>query len=229
MATGQDGLTQSERRELESLASRRKTALGLAQWARIVLHAAEGAKNKDIGLRGGRCGWRGLYDEPRPDAPRQIDDDVAEVVRETLETTPRDARQGSLCSMAKAAGFARIDEFIGSGRPSIFSPITPRRSSFRQLPICREGARYCRPSPVAAQRALILCVAEKSQIEGWIDPSRCFPCARDKSSGAPTTIRHGAFLFTAPRPARSSSGRYPRHRGREFLRFLREIERHVPH
>ena len=110
MATGQDGLTQSERRELESLASRRKTALGLAQWARIVLHAAEGAKNKDIGLRGGRCGWRGLYDEPRPDAPRQIDDDVAEVVRETLETTPRDARQGSLCSMAKAAGFARIDD-----------------------------------------------------------------------------------------------------------------------
>ena len=36
-------LTQSERRELESLASRRKTAQGLAQRARIVLMATEGA------------------------------------------------------------------------------------------------------------------------------------------------------------------------------------------
>jgi transposase len=97
-------LTQSERRELESLASRRKTAQGLAQRARIVLHAAEGAENKDISLRVGAAPntvgkWRrrfaehrvaGLDDEPRPGAPRQIgDDDVAEVVRQTLETTPR--------------------------------------------------------------------------------------------------------------------------------------------
>ena len=45
-------LTPSERRELESLALRRKTAQGLAH-GRIVLHAAEGAENKDISLRVG--------------------------------------------------------------------------------------------------------------------------------------------------------------------------------
>ena len=52
-------------------------------------------------------------------------------------------------------------------------------------------------------------------------------CARAKSSGAPTTIRHGAFLFTALDAATGKViGRcYPRHRGREFLS---EIERHVP-
>ena len=44
-------LTDSKRRELESFASRRKTAQGLAQRARIVLLAAEGAENKDISLR----------------------------------------------------------------------------------------------------------------------------------------------------------------------------------
>ena len=44
-------LSESERRELESLASRRKTAQGLAQRARIVLLAAEGLENKDISLR----------------------------------------------------------------------------------------------------------------------------------------------------------------------------------
>ena len=44
-------LTAIERRELESLASRRKTAQGLAQRARIVLLAAEGGENKDISVR----------------------------------------------------------------------------------------------------------------------------------------------------------------------------------
>ena len=46
-------LTPSERRELESLALRRKTAQELTQRARIVLHAGGGAENKDISLRVG--------------------------------------------------------------------------------------------------------------------------------------------------------------------------------
>jgi transposase len=80
-------LTQSERRELKSLASRRKTAQRLAQRARIVL-SAEGVENKDISLRVDAAAnavdkWRrrfaerrmeGLFDEPRPGAPRQIGD-----------------------------------------------------------------------------------------------------------------------------------------------------------
>ena len=114
-------LTESERRELEGFASRRRTAQGLAQRARIVLLSAEGLENKDIALRVDAAPntvgkWRkrfaqhridGLMDEPRPGAPRQIgDDEVADVVRRTLETTPRDATHWSLRSMADAAGFA---------------------------------------------------------------------------------------------------------------------------
>jgi hypothetical protein len=41
----------SERRELESLASRRRTAQGLAQRARIVLLAAQGVENLTISER----------------------------------------------------------------------------------------------------------------------------------------------------------------------------------
>ena len=44
-------LSESERRELGGLASRRKTAQGLAQRARIILLAAEGLENKGISLR----------------------------------------------------------------------------------------------------------------------------------------------------------------------------------
>ena len=82
----------------------------------------EGLENKDIALRvwavpntvGKRCKRLGdhridgLMDEPRPGAPRQIgDDEVAEVVRRTLETTPKEAAtHWSLRSMAEAARFA---------------------------------------------------------------------------------------------------------------------------
>src|SRR4029077_2905772 len=114
-------LSDSERRELGSLASRRRTAQGLAQRARIVLLAAGGGENKDICARSGASPntvgkWRrrfaerrmeGLLDEPRPGAPRQIgDDEGAEIVPLTLGGTPRDATHWSLRSLAKAVGLA---------------------------------------------------------------------------------------------------------------------------
>jgi transposase-like protein len=63
-------LTPGERRELESLASRRRTAQGLAQRARIALLAAEGVENKDISLRVGAAPntvgkWRRRFAEHR--------------------------------------------------------------------------------------------------------------------------------------------------------------------
>ncbi len=82
-------LTAAERRELEVLARRRKTAHGLARRARIVLAAADGLENKAtverVGADVNTVGkWRrrfaerrldGLYDEPWPGAPRQIGDE----------------------------------------------------------------------------------------------------------------------------------------------------------
>ena len=135
-------LSESERRELGGLASRRKTAQGLAQRARIILLAAEGLENKDISLRVeaapntvgkwrrrfAKCRIDGLYDEPRPGAPRQIgDDEVAEIIRQTLETTPRDATHWSLRSMAKAAGFAP------STIHRIWNAFQPAASSHRDI------------------------------------------------------------------------------------------------
>ncbi len=99
-------LTVEERRELESLAGRRRTAQGLARRARIVLLAAEGLENKEIcaalDVDANTVGkWRrryaerrtdGLFDEPRPRRPREIgDDEIGETIRLTLETTPRGA------------------------------------------------------------------------------------------------------------------------------------------
>ena len=114
-------LSEAERRELEGLARRRKTAQGLARRARIVLAAAEGLENKAIVERLGADAntvgkWRrrfaerrldGLYDEPRSGAPRKIGDErIAEIIGRTLEETPPDGTHWSLRSMARAVGYA---------------------------------------------------------------------------------------------------------------------------
>jgi transposase len=112
-------LTERERQELEALARRRNTAQGLARRARIVLLASEGLENQEIAerieasentvgswrRRFSEYGLDGLYDEPRPGAPRQIgDNEIAETVRPTLETLPSDATHWSLRSMVRAVG-----------------------------------------------------------------------------------------------------------------------------
>src|SRR4030081_3340809 len=114
-------LSEKERGELEGLSRRRRTAQGLAQRAQIVLLAADGLENKAIAERAGAVEntvgkWRrrfaekrldGLLDEPRPGRPREIgDEEIAETVRLTLETTPKDARHWSLRSMAEAVDHA---------------------------------------------------------------------------------------------------------------------------
>ena len=112
-------LSDVERDALSDLARRRRTAQGLARRARIVLLASEGLENKQIAEQLGTSQdtvgkWRrrfaerrldGLHDEPRPGAPREIDDDeIAETVRLTLEETPVDATHWSLRSMGRAVG-----------------------------------------------------------------------------------------------------------------------------
>jgi transposase len=114
-------LSEAERVELLSLARAQKTGQALARRARIVLAAADGLENKaicdEVDASENTVGkWRrrfsvhhldGLYDEPRPGAPRQIgDEEIAETIRMTLEARPADATHWSLRSMAKAVGHA---------------------------------------------------------------------------------------------------------------------------
>jgi transposase len=240
-------LTCEERRELESLARRRRTAQGLATRARIVLAAADGLENKAIVARVGADKdtvgiWRrrfaergidGLYDEPRPGAPRQIgDDEIAETVRRTLEETPPDATHWSLRSMARATGHApstihRIWKAFG---------LQPHRSETFKLssdPFFVEKVRdivglYMAPP----ERALVLCVDEKSQIQALDRTQPLLPMRPGQPERRTYDYkRHGTLsLFAALDIATGKViGRcYPRHRSQEFLKFLREIDTRVP-
>ena len=115
-------LTNDERVQLISLAHRSRTAPHLARRARIILACAEGLDSKVVAkrLRMSQvtvCKWRGrfvrqrldgLYDEPRPGAPRQISDEQIEhVIVRTLEETPRGETHWSSRGLAKATGLGR--------------------------------------------------------------------------------------------------------------------------
>jgi len=141
------------------------------------LLAAEGPENKEIctvlDIDANTVGkWRrryaerrldGLLDEPRPGRPREIGDEIAETIRPTVETTPRDATHWSLRSMAQAVGHA----------PSMVHWIwqafglQPHRVETFKLstdPLIVEKERdivglYMAPP----ETALVLCVEEKSQ------------------------------------------------------------------
>lgn len=235
------------RAELEGLAGRRRTAQGLARRARIVLLAAEGMENKTIAERLGADAntvgkWRrrfaergiaGLDDEPRPGAPRQIGDaEIAETVRLTLETTPPDATHWSLRSMAAAVGHApstihRIWRAFG---------LQPHRSETFKLstdPLFVEKVRdivglYLAPP----DRAMVLCVDEKSQIQALDRTQPLLPMRPGQAERrSHDYTRHGTTtLFAALDVATGVViGRcFQRHRAREFLKFLRTIEANVP-
>jgi transposase len=116
-------LTDDERRQLDSLAHRSRSAAALARRARIILACAAGTDNTVVARRlhvtpGTVSKWRtrfvtkrldGLYDEPRPGAKRTITDtQVEQVVIRTLETTPRGATHWSTREMAKAVGLSHM-------------------------------------------------------------------------------------------------------------------------
>jgi len=240
-------LTEAELQQLERLASRRRTAQDLAKRAQIVLLAAKGLENRDIcaelSLSPNTVGrWRrrfathrvnGLHDEPRPGAPREIgDDEVAETIRLTLETTPPNATHWSLRSMARAVGYA----------PSTIHRIwrafslQPHRTETFKLstdPLFVDkirdivGLYLCPP-----EHALVLCVDEKSQIQALDRTQPLLPMRPGQvERRTHDYTRHGTVsLFAA---LDTATGKvigqcFPRHRGAEFLKFLREIERHVP-
>jgi len=116
-------LSEEEHQRLRSLAQRSRSRPAVARRARVVLACAEGLDNRAVAKKL-RCSlgmvgkWRarflkqrleGLYDEQRPGAPRQIgDEQIEQVVIQTLESTPRGQTHWSTREMAKNTGLSRM-------------------------------------------------------------------------------------------------------------------------
>lgn len=174
-------LTMEENHRLLEWTRRHKTSQALALRARIVLACQQDRSNREIArqlrvtpqtvgkwrsrFKGARLD--GLLDEPRPGAPRTISDEKVErVIAKTLHEKPRTATHWSSRLMAKATGLSqsavvRIWHAFG---------LQPHRAETFKLstdPLFIEKVRdivglYLNPP----DRALVLCVHEKSQIPG---------------------------------------------------------------
>jgi transposase len=240
-------LSAAERGRLESWTRRRTSAQALALRSRIVLLAAEGRNNteiaRELGVHRNVAGkWRsrflehrldGLTDEPRPGRPRMItDEQVEEVVIKTLETTPTDATHWSTRSMAREVGLTqsavlRIWKAFG---------LQPHRRQTWKLskdPLFIDTVRdvvglYLYPP----ERAVVLCVDEKSQIQALDRTAPILPMlpgtperATHDYRRAGTSSLYAALDLTTGRVI----GRlHSRHRAIEFKQFLQTLDREVP-
>ena len=240
-------LIADERERLESWSRRRISGQALAQRARIVLLCAQGLRTSEIcrELRVHRntvVRWRGrfvaerfegLLDEPRPGQPRTITDaQVEEVIVKTLESTPKVATHWSTRSIAREVGLTqsavhRIWKAFG---------LQPHRQETWKLskdPQFIEKVRdvvglYLNPP----ERAVVLCVDEKSQIQALDRTAPILPML----PGTPQRATHDykrAGTSSLYATLDIASGKvigslHNRHRAIEFKQFLQTLDREVP-
>jgi transposase len=240
-------LSEEQRSTLQGWTRRRKTAQALSMRARIVLRAAEGLTATAIARETPACiqtvskWWRrfdeqgldGLLDEPRPGQPRKLSDaQIERVIVRTLESKPPAATHWSTRTMAQATG---INQTAISRIWRAFS-LAPHRSETFKLskdPLFIDKVRdivglYMNPP----ERALVLCVDEKSQIQALDRTAPLLPMRPGQiERRTHDYARHGTTsLFAAldTKTGKVIGQNQQRHRSTEFRNFLDTIEKNVP-
>jgi transposase len=240
-------MTEEERDKLRMIARRPKSAQAMAMRARIVLSCGQGMSNFEVArklhITGATVGkWRerfrqlgldGLLDEPRVGAPRKISDrQIEEVVTKTLESMPTKSTHWSTRLMAEETGLSQ-NAIVRIWRAFGLQPHRVENFKFSKDPQFVEKVRdivglYLNPP----DRAIVLCVDEKSQVQALNRTEPILPLA----PGIPARQshdyeRHGVTSLFAAMDVASGvtiSNCYRRHRHQEFLRFLNEIEDNLP-
>jgi len=240
-------LTDEDRETLRGWSGRRKTAQALALRSRIVVRAVEGGSAAGIAAelkvcaatvrkwwhRFGEAGVDGLLDEARPGQPRKVTDaEIERVLTLTLESKPKAATHWSTRTMAEAAG---INQTAVSRIWRAFS-LAPHRSETFKLskdPLFIDKVRdivglYMNPP----ERALVLCVDEKSQIQALDRTAPLLPMRPGQiERRTHDYARHGTTsLFAAldTKTGKVIGQNQQRHRSAEFRNFLDTIENNVP-
>jgi transposase len=238
----------ADRVALEALAQAGKTPQKIALRARIVLGAAVGCSNSDLARtldtsRPTVLLWRQRYveagiegllqDAPRPGRqPRITPAKTQAIVEATLHTTPRNATQWSTRTMARVQGVSeatvrriwhahglqphRVETFKLSRDPQFVTKLRDIVGLYLHPP----------------DKALVLCVDEKSQIQALDRTQPVLPLR----PGIPARqthdyVRHGTTtLFAALNvlDGKVIGTCLPRHRHTEFIAFLERLDRETP-
>ena len=241
-------LTVEQRRQLESYARGRRVAVRLSLRARVILLAAAGWQNGQIGqeLRVGRdtvARWRKRFalsgiagiekDAPRPGRkPKITKQKIQEIVRRTTQEKPAQATHWSTRTMARVGGVSEASVRRIWHRHGL-KPHRLKRFKLSNDPHFAEKVEdivglYLHPP----EHALVLSVDEKSQIQALdrtqpglpLKKGRCGTLTHDYKRHGTTTL----FAALSTLDGTLISDCMDRHRHQEWLKFLRRIDRETP-
>ena len=241
-------LSEADNQELNRWVGAHRTPQQVAQRCRIILAAAKGGQDKDIAgtmginyktvalwrrrffTEGSDCLWEVAAGRGRK--PQLTVEKIEEVVNATLQTKPEGATHWSCRTMAEKQGISkstinrvwqshglqphRIKQFKLSRDPRFFEKLTDVVGLYLNPP----------------EKALVLCVDEKSQIQALdrtqpglpLKRGRCGTMTHDYKRNGTTTL----FAALEVVQGKVIGQCYARHRHQEFLKFLKRIDAEFP-
>jgi len=241
-------LTPDEVTTVDTWARSRTLPARVVERARIVQLAAHGVASKDIAAQVGVSRptvqlWRERFlalrvpglakDAPRPGRlPRISAAKIRAVVEATLHTTPAAATHWSTRTMAAAQGVsaATVRRIWRQHRLQPHRTTTFKLSRDKHFTekLCDVVGLYLNPP----DKALVLCVDEKSQIQALdrtqpglpLKRGRCGTMTHDYKRHGTTTLFAALSLLDGT----VIGDCMPRHRHQEFIRFLKQIDVATP-
>jgi len=241
-------ISESDHRELERWVSAHRTPQQAAQRCRIILAAGKGQQDKDIAKsmeinsktvalwrqrfcrEGPNCLWEVAPGRGRK--PQITTDKVEEIINTTLQTRPAGATHWSCRTMAERQGVSKatINRIWQSHN------LQPHRT--KAFKLSRDPKFLEKLTDVVGlylnppEKALVLCVDEKSQIQALdrtqpglpLKKGRCGTMTHDYKRNGTTT------LFAALEVAQGKviGQCFARHRHQEFLKFLKRLDAEFP-
>jgi transposase len=241
-------ISESDRQELERWVSAHRTPQQVAQRCRIILAAAKGQRDKDIAKSMGinfktAALWRQRFCHEGPEClwavapgrgrkPQLTADKIEEIVNATVQSQPPGATHWSCRTMAKAHGVSKATV----NRIWQSHGLQPHRTETFKL--LRDPKFLDKLTDVVGlylnppEKALVLCVDEKSQIQALdrtqpglpLIKGRCGTMTHDYKRNGTTT------LFAALELAQGKviGQCFARHRHQEFLKFLKRLDTEFP-
>ena len=241
-------LSPEEDATLSRWARSRRMAVRQVQRAQIVQLAAAGVESQEIARTLGVSRptvqlWRQRFlalrveglvqDAPRPGRiPEIAEDKVRAIVEATLHTKPANATHWSVRTMAAAQGVSAATVQRIWSRHNLKPHLTKTFKLSRDKQFVEKlhdiVGLYLNPP----DRALVLCVDEKSQIQALdrtqpglpLKKGRCGTMTHDYKRNGTTTL----FAALSLLDGQVIGDCMPRHRHQEFLRFLKKIDAETP-
>jgi transposase len=241
-------LPPADRAELQALITNRNTPRKLVWRAGIVLATAEGHGTFEIMRRTGMSKptvwrWQERYlvagvdglkrDKTRPSrVPPLPRETRLKVIAKTVQESPPNATHWTRSAMAEATGISpssvgRIWAEAGL-KPHLSRSFKVSNDPMFEEKVTDIVGLYLDPP----DRAVVLCVDEKSQIQALDRTQPGLPLKKGRAATMTHDYkRHGTTTLFAALDVKSGriiGNCMPRHRAKEFLKFLRKIDKAVP-